>query len=136
MAVTTGTVYSVETIKANDRDPVQWAVVYFTMSGTYNQTDNSSLVGVAALIQASRRNGKTVTIGSSDMLSMWQPARKVSNPALYMGLKTISLSGADVLFEITEGATAGVVDFATELAAAAIPAQATPFGLLVGFTEA
>src|SRR6185369_181131 len=133
MALTSGTVYSVETLRPNITDPYQVAHILFTMSGTYDQSANSSLVGVAALIQNSRRNGKTVTLVNC---MPGQLARKDSNPALYMGLKTVAISSADITFEITESATAGTPDFSTELAAAAIPLQSQPFGLLVGFTAA
>ncbi len=58
MAVVSGTVHSVETIKAADRDVLQAAIVYFTLSGTYAQADNAILSGVPTLIQNSRRNGR------------------------------------------------------------------------------
>jgi hypothetical protein len=132
MAVTLGTLHSVQTIRAASMDPVQIAEVLFTMSGTYAQADDSRLVGVDALIAASRRNGKTCAIKAA---MGCQPARKDSNPALFMGLKTVAVSGADVMFEITEGGAAGQVDLSTELAAGPIPAQATPFSILVSFTE-
>lgn len=132
MALTTGTVYSVETQRANITDPVQVAHILFTMSGTYDQSANSSLVGVAALISASRRNGKSITLVDA---MPGQMARKDTNADLLMGLKTVAISGADVTFEITESATAKVPDFSTELAAATIPTQSQPFGLLVAFYE-
>lgn len=133
MATLNGAVHSVETIRANNVDPLQHAAVYFTVGGTYVQADNANLLGVATLIQNSRRNGKTVTMRT---VTLWQPARKESNPALFMALKTVAISTNDVTFEITEGATAGTIDFSTELAAGAVPAQSVPFGILVGFTEA
>jgi hypothetical protein len=133
MALTTGTVHSVETIRSEHQSPLQFAAVLFTMSGTYDQSANSSLVGVPTLIQNSRRNGKTVTMRT---VGLWQAARKDTNPALLMALKTVAISSADVTFEITEGASANVIDFSTELAAATIPTQSEPFGILVGFTEA
>jgi hypothetical protein len=133
MATLNGTVHSVETIKANDRDPLQFAAVLFTVAGTYVQADNAQLVGVPTLIQNSRRNGKTVTMRS---VGLWQPARKETDATLFMALKTVAISSADVTFEVTESATAGTIDFSTELAAGAVPAQATPFGIIVGFTEA
>lgn len=134
MAVTNGTVHSVETLRANHTDPFQVAHILFTMSGTYAQADNSLLAGVAALIQNSRRNGKTVTLIAGQLMG-GQLSRKESNPALYMALKTLAVAGADITFEITEGATPGVPDFATELANGAIPVQSVPFGVLIGFTE-
>jgi hypothetical protein len=133
MAVVNGTVHSVETIRAANIDPMQFAAVYFTMAGTYAQADNGLLVGVAALIAASRRNGKTITLRTA---SLWQLARKTSNPALLMGLKTVAIASADVSFEVTEAATANTVELSTELANGAVPEQSVPFGILVGFTEA
>lgn len=133
MAVTSGTVSSVETIKGDDRDPLQFAVVYFTMSGTYAQADNSILAGVPTLINNSRRNGKTVTMKS---VALWQAARISATPDLFMALKTVAISSSDVTFEITLGATSGAIDFTTEFTdATALSAQATPFGILVGFVE-
>jgi len=127
MALTTGTVHTVNTLQSDAVTSVQVANVLFTMSGTYDQSANSSLVGVPTLIQNSRRNGKTVT-----MLGVMtgNAAAKASAPGTIMGLKTVAISSADVTFEITDG------DFTTELAAAAIPAQSRPFAILVAFTEA
>lgn len=128
MALTTGTVYpaDVNLWKGNSTSDVQVAQVLFTMAGTYDQSANSSLVGVGALISASRKNGKTVTIRDATFADV---ARKQSDNSI-MALKTIAISGADVTFEITDG------DYSTELAAGAIPAQSVPFSLLVVFTEA
>ena len=134
MAVVSGTVSSVEIIKGNDRDPLLFANVFFTVSGTYAQADNGILTGVAGLIGASRRNGKTLTLRS---VGMWQPARRASDPSLLLGMKTVAISTNDVTFEITNGSTANTIEFSTEFTdGAAVPSQATPFGLLVGFTEA
>lgn len=136
MALTTGTVHSVQTLRADSIAPFtlssvltgqQYAEVFFTMSGTYDQSANSSLVGVPTLIQNSRRNGKTVTMNG---VMGGQPASKASAPDSMMATKTVAISSADVTFELTDG------DFSTELAAAAIPAQSRPFSIVVAFTEA
>lgn len=133
MAVTSGTVSNVSTIRSEALDPLQHALVLFTMSGTYAQSDNSILSSVHTAISGSRRNGKTVTLKNA---ACYQMARKDSNPALMMGLKTVAISTNDITFEITESATAGTVDLSTELANGTIPTQIVPFGLIVGFTEA
>jgi hypothetical protein len=129
MAVVTGTVYSVQTLRADYVQRVQLAEVLFTVtsSQTYAQADNGSLAGVATLIQNSRRNGKTVTMVG---VAPAQAASKSSDPASYMSLKTVAISTNDVTFEITDGSDT------TELANGAVPAQSRPFGLLVAFTEA
>lgn len=128
MALTSGTIYpaDVHTWKANSTSDLQWSQVLFTMSGVYDQSANSSLLGVATLIQNSRRNGKTVTMR---YVTCADVARKASNNAI-MALKTVAISTNDVTFELTDG------DYSTELAAGAIPSQSVPFSLLVGFTEA
>lgn len=129
MAVTSGTVYSVDTLISDSVDSLQVARVLFTMSSsdTYAQVDNSSLVGVATLIQNSRRNGKTVTLVDT---MRGQHATKSSDPTAILSLKTVAISTNDITFEITDG------DETTELANGAIPAQDRPFSLLVAFTEA
>lgn len=126
MALTSGTKQNIATVRADVVGDVQWALVVFTMAGVYDQSANSSLVGVGALISGDRRNGKTVTLRGA-MLA--QNATKQSGNTI-MSLKTVAVSTDDVTFEITDG------DYSTELAAAAIPAQNTPFGILVAFTEA
>lgn len=128
MAITTGTVWSVHTIKADSESSLQVAEILFTMSGTYAQADDSKLANVHTLISASRRNGKTVT----PLFAMPStPATKVSDPAVIMGTKGMSVSTNDVVFTITD------TDHATEHAdATAIPAQSRPFAMLVAFTEA
>lgn len=133
MAVTSGTVWSVQTVRSEHQDPVKIAEVLFTMAGTYAQADNSQLLGVPTLIQNSQRNGKTVTI--HDAMGA-QQARKATDPALMMGIKTVAVAGANVTFEITESAVAGVPDLSTELANGAIPTQECPFSMYVVFTEA
>lgn len=127
MAVTSGTVWSVQTIKSDAVSLLQIAEVLFTMSGTYDQSANSQLLGVPTLIQNSRRNGKAVTMVG---LLPSTPATKASSPGAFMGVKTLAISTNDITFELTDG------DFSTELAAAGIPAQDRPFAVLVAFTEA
>lgn len=133
MAVVSGTVHTVDTLMADAVSAVQLARIKFTVAGTYAQADNGQLVGIPTLIQNARRNGKTVTLRGA---MLGAPATKNSDPNLLMALKTVAVSSADVTFEITEGATAGVVDYSTELAAGAVPAQARPFELIVAFSEA
>lgn len=127
MAVTNGTIHSVAVKKSSAVSPLQECDVLFTMSGTYAQADNSSLVGVPTLIQNARRNGKTVTMVS---VAVSTPATKTSNPATIMAVKGPAISTNDVTFELTDG------DYSTELANGAIPAQERPFSLHVAFTEA
>jgi phosphoenolpyruvate-protein kinase (PTS system EI component) len=107
--------------------------VQFNVSGTYVQADNAQLTGVNTIIQNSRRDGKTVTLVDA---MCGHPARKQSDPTLMMGLKTVAVSTNDVTFEITESATANTPDMSTELAAGAVPAQQTPFEILVSYTVA
>ncbi len=127
MALTSGTCVGVQTLISDSVGPVQEAEVLFTMAGTYDQSADSSLVGVPTLIQNSRRNGKTVTMRG---VMMGQTATKASDPTAFMAVKTVAISSANVTFEITDG------DYSTELAAAAIPAQHRPFSIKVAFTEA
>ena len=129
MAVTSGTVHSVDTLMSDSVDSLQVARVLFTMSSsdTYAQADNSKLASVATLIQNSRRNGKTVTLVD---VMRGQHATKSSDPTAIMSLSTVAISTADVTFALTDG------DETTELANGAIPAQERPFSILVAFTEA
>lgn len=134
MAVTSGTVTSVKHIEADGLSPLQQAIVYFTVAGTYAQADDSILSAVPTAIEDSLRNGKTVTISDAVLV---QPARKDSNPKLMMGAKSVTVTSADITFAATESATAGSYDGATELANGAWPAHdGCPFGLLVTFTAA
>jgi hypothetical protein len=126
MALTTGTVHTVNTIQSDAVSPVQVAQVLFTISGTYDTSLNSSLVGVPTLIQNSRRNGKTVTMVGA---MVGNTASKASAPGTIMSLKTVAISSADVTFELTDG------DHTTEMTGIAIPAQARPFALLIAFVE-
>jgi len=133
MAVTSGTISSVDTVLSDNREnTLQIARVLFTISGTYNQTDNSQITAVATAIQDSRRNGKTVTLKDA---MLCQAALDSTNSGLLLGAKTIAVSGADITFELTEGATANTLDLSTELSAGTIPTQATPLGFFVSFIE-
>lgn len=132
MATLEGSVHSVEIIRASDRDPLMLAAVYFTVTGTYVQADDATLLTVPDLIQNSRRNGKTATMKA---VAMIQPARKASNGEfLTLGSPTIDSTAID--FSIVDQASTTSISGTTELAAGAVPAQGVPFGLLVTFTEA
>lgn len=135
MAVTSGTITNIATVKADTAsDTLQHAVVLFTMTGTYAQADNSTVAAVGAAITAQRRNGKTVTL--KDVM-LWQAARKQSDPGILLGCKTLAVSTDAITFELTLGSSDNVLDLSTEFTdATAIPAQSTPFGVLVSFTEA
>lgn len=130
MAVVNGTVHSVHTIRADAVGKgvaaLQLAeILFYITSGTYAQADNAQLQGLAALISASRRNGKTITLVD---VAPSQAASKSSDGAM-VGMKTVALAGADATFELTDS------DWTTELGNGAVPAQHRPFGLLVAFTE-
>jgi hypothetical protein len=128
MAVVAGTVHSVHTLKSDAVTPLQIAEILFTVSGTYAQADNGILSGVAALIQNSRRNGKTVSLVGV-MLS--QTASQAADLTKFLSLKTVAIATADVTFEITDN------HYSTEFAdATALVAQSRPFGIAVSFTEA
>jgi len=136
MAVSTGTITSVESLKANDLNPLQFAVVYFRIPATetYAQANDGIINAVPTAIQNSRRNGKTVTMKT---VGLWQPARKESDPSVILALKTVAISSANVTFEVTLSATANTLDISSEYTnATAMVAQSDPFGILVGFTEA
>jgi|SRR6478735_5399647 len=133
MAVSTAVVHSVQTIKSDyigvtGAGSVQLAEVLFTIptTETYDQSANGILTGVAALIQSSRRNGKTVNLLG---VAPSQSASKDSDRSAFFGLKTVAISTADVTFEVTDN------HVTTELAAAAVPAQDRPFGIVVAFYE-
>ncbi len=127
MAVTSGTIKNINTVKADAVTPLQCAEVLFTMTGTYNQSDDSILSDVSGAIESARRNGKTVTLVDA---CLSQPANEAASLSDILAAKTVAISTDDITFELTEG------DYTTELTAAAIPAQNRPFGLLVSFTEA
>ncbi len=119
------------TKRTDSIDPIQVAFITFELTGTYVQADNAS-VDAAAILKASRRNGRTYTILGA---TLGQLARKNSDPSKFMGAKTIAVVANKITFEVTEGATSGVPDLATELAAGAMPAQYSPFGMFVSYLE-
>lgn len=128
MAVTTGTIFSVNTIKSDTVSDLQLAEVLFTMSGTYAQADASKLEDVGAAISAARKNGKTVTLVGA---MVGTPATKATDVTKIMAIKTVAVSSDDLTFKITNES------FSTELGdATAIPAQHRPFSTVVAFTEA
>lgn len=133
MAVTTGTITSVDTIIPDNRETgLQVARVLFTISGTYAQANNSQIQAVTTAIQNSRRNGKTVTLVDA---MVCQPA--LTTDGYILGAKTLAISTADITFELTISASLNTLDMSTEYGdATAIKAQGTPMGFLVSFTEA
>jgi hypothetical protein len=136
MAVTSGTIVGVDTKLPNNlQTPLQAALVLFTISGTYAQSDNSIVSAVATAIQDSRRNGKTVTLVDA-MLYQAAFDASSSTAGLLLCAKTIAISGADITFELTESATANTIDVSTELSNGTIPTLGSPLGFLVTFTEA
>ncbi len=123
-------------LKANENDPLQYAVLFFSPSGTYAQADNLRIVNVPALIQNGRRNGKTVTMVPGT-LALWQPGRRASDPDVFLALKTLAIAAANITCELTLSSVAKTIDVATEFTdATAVPVLSTPIGILVGFTEA
>lgn len=132
MAVLEGTVVNTTMVRGDALTPLQFIAIYFTVSGTYSQTDEATLLAVSTIIKDSRRTGKTVALKTA---SLWQPARKSTNPALFMTLSKIVISSADITFQINETATESLIDVSTEAAAAALAEQSAPFALLVGFQE-
>ena len=132
MAVLEGTLVNTTMVRADALTPLQFIAIYFTVAGTYDQTDEATLLAVPTIIGTARRTGKTIALKTA---SLWQPARKSTNPALFMTLSKIVISSADITFQINESATEGAIDVSTEAAAAALATQSAPFALLVGFTE-
>jgi len=137
MTVASGTITNVSILKGyHDETPLQVALVLFTLSGTYAQADNAQLLAVDAAITANVRNGQAVTLVDA---MLYQPAADAGNATtggLLLCAKTIAVSGSNITFEVTESATAGVIDVSTEFAdATALPAQGWPFGFLVSFYE-
>lgn len=129
MAVSTAVLHSVQTLKSDSVSRVQLAEVLFTIptSQTYAQANNAILTGVAALIQNSRRNGKTVTmIGCAPS----QHATQDSDATIFLGLKTVAISGADITFEVTLSS-----DTTEYTDATAMVLQGRPFGIVVAFIE-
>ena len=128
MAVVAGTVWSVHTTRSDTLHALQECEILFTVSGTYAQAENGILEGVPTLIQASRRNGKTVTMR---YVMASTPAQSNVTPTTFLGLKTVAISSSDITFEITDN------DYSTEYTnATALPALMRPFAIKVAFTEA
>lgn len=119
------------TKRSDSIDPVQVAFITFDLTGTYVQADNAS-VDAAAILKNSRRNGKTYTLLGA---TLGQLARLNSDPSLFLGAKTIAIAANKITFEVTASAVAGVPDLATELAAGAMPATYSPFGMFVSYLE-
>lgn len=132
MAAVTHLNPQVVNIRSESKDKLQIVMIVFYLTGTYVQADNGILTGVPTIIANARRNGKIATMKG---VMLAQPARKLSNPDLYMALKSLTIASSDITFEVTEGATAKTIDYSTELAAGTMPEQATPFGILVAFEE-
>jgi hypothetical protein len=132
MAVTLGTAISVDTVVANymgDAKGVQIARILFYHDSTtnYDTATHGKITGVAALISASRRNGRTITLVGGAMLA--QHATKASDQSV-LGLASVAVSTADITYNVTTS------DFSTEVTnGAPCPAQDQPFGILVGFYE-
>jgi hypothetical protein len=137
MAVTTGSLLSADTVKANrDETPLQAALVLFTITGTYAQANGSQLLAVDAFIQNQRRDGKAITLISA---VLWQPAFDTSSATqgLLLCAYDIAITGSNITFNISENASPGVVDVSTQYAdATALPSMGSPMGFLVTFTEA
>lgn len=124
MAVVSGTVHSVHTLKPDAVGKVQLAEVLFTVSGTYAQADNGQLLTVPTLIQNSRRNGKTVTmVGVA-------PSQAATSGTDVLSLKTTAISSTTVTFEITLNSPTTEFTDAT-----AVPTLSRPFGIVVAFEE-
>lgn len=111
-----------------DKDTgMQHALLTFRVAGTYAQADDAELTGIPTLISESRRNGKTVTLIDA-MRGI--PASKAASAIQTMSLKSVTVAGDDVTFELTDG------DETTELANGSVPQQDRPFSVVVAFTEA
>jgi hypothetical protein len=133
MAAVTATNPQVQTLKSRAISPFQLAVIFFNLTGTYAQADNAIITGVPTLIANSRRNGRNISLKT---VSLYQLARKASDPTMYMALKTLAISGSDVTCELTHSTTAETPDYTTEFTdATAVPAQSAQFGIIVGFEE-
>ena len=122
-----------QTVKSRATQPLQHVALFFNLTGTYAQADNVSIVGVPTLIANARRNARQISLKT---VCLFQLARKASDPAMYMGLKTLTISGSDITAELTHSTVAETPDYTTEFTdATAVPAQSTQFGILVGFEE-
>ena len=131
MALTYGTVQGVATMAADAVTPIQTAriVFYHDSVNNYDTSAHGKLLAVAALISASRRDGKTITLlGVSSFAS--QAATNASTGTI-LALSTVAISGADVTYDVVGS------DYATEITnGVPCPAQDYPFGIDVYFTAA
>lgn len=125
MATLEGTVHSVHTLKSDAVGKVQLAEVLFTVTGTYVQADNATLLGVADLIEDSRRNGKTVT-----MIGVAPSQAATSTDGDVLSLKTVAIDTTAVDFEITLNSP--TTEFTNSTA---LPTLSRPFGIVVAFEE-
>jgi hypothetical protein len=105
------------------------AMVLWTVSGTYDASATAPIevLAAAAAIEASLRNGRTVTLVDA---MRGQRASKASDASLFMSTANVVLSSGRLEMDITDE------DETTEIADAALPAQDRPFGTLVRFTVA
>ena len=81
----------------NANREVYGCFVSFRMTGTYDQAANAQITGLPAIIQASRRDGRIVTLLAAG-LALAAPGREAG---LVTGVKTLAVAGANVTFEIT-----------------------------------
>lgn len=95
--------------------------VDFTISGTYVQADNATLLAVPTAIEDSLRSGETVTLLDAASAMPGLEAGTV------IDTKTVAVSGANITFELT-GA-----DLTTEHAAAALGTITKPLALFVKY---
>lgn len=129
MATLEGTVTNVVTVPGfgGSVSDIQMAQVLFNLTGTYVQADDATVLDVAGAIENSRRNGKTVAL--IDAICGWK-ARIASDPATYMALKTLTIDGDNVDFEVTLNSMSSEYTNST-----ALVSTSTPFCMVVSFTE-
>ena len=90
-------------------------------TGTYVQADNVDVLSVDAAIQASLRDGKTVTLLDAAFAYPGDEAGTV------IGAKTVAVSTSDITAELTGS------DLTTEHTGAALGTMAASIGLFVSF---
>ena len=130
MAVTNGTCVGVTTSTSRAVSAMQTARVFLTHDSTnnYDTAAHGKLLGVAALISASRRNGKTITLQGCSSVST-QDATKASDGTI-LQLGTVAISTNDITYNVLQS------DRATEITnGAPCAAQSDPFAIDVQFTE-
>jgi hypothetical protein len=131
MAITNGTCVGVTTSTSRSVSAMQTARVFLTHDSTnnYDTSAHGKLLGVGALISASRRNGMTVTLRGVSSVST-QDASKASDGTL-LQLGTVAISSADITYNVLQS------DRSTEITnGAPCAAQNDPFAIDVMFTEA